>query len=156
MNKSKIGIIVLSLLIVLALVFIFGNSLKNREDSGADSGVIAKLIEPVFNVVFGENHGIDVHHLVRKAAHFTEFCALGIIAFFMCRALGKAFKIKLFGFALFFVLAAAVTDEFIQMFSDRGSSVSDIVLDFCGAATGMLVCTLAIFIKSKIGKGRRN
>jgi len=43
---------------------------------------------------------------------------------------------------LFGTLLAAVTDEFIQSFTGRGSSVRDVVLDFCGALTGMLLTFL--------------
>ena len=39
-------------------------------------------------------------------------------------------------------LAAAVTDETIQIFSDRGSSVADVLLDF----SGVLAATAAVWL----------
>ena len=46
--------------------------------------------------------------------------------------------------SLFAGLAVAVTDETIQIFSGRGSQVLDVVLDFSGALTGILLVSLLI------------
>ena len=39
-------------------------------------------------------------------------------------------------------LAAAVTDEALQLISNRGSQVQDVLLDFAGFLTGLLLCGL--------------
>ena len=41
-----------------------------------------------------------------------------------------------------FLSMVFIKDEFIQSFTGRGSSVRDVVLDFCGALTGMLLTFL--------------
>ena len=40
---------------------------------------------------------------------------------------------------LFFLMAAALTDETIQIFTGRGPQIQDVWLDFAGGFTGLLV-----------------
>ena len=148
-KKQKIIIIVFAALVLLATLFIFSNSLKSREDSGADSNAIVKLVEPVFDAVFGEDHQIDVNLVVRKAAHLTEFCVLAVFVLNLGFSLGKVFDIRLFGYCLFYALLVAVLDEFIQMFSGRGSAVSDVLIDFCGASIGFSITYAVHFIRKR-------
>ena len=56
--------------------------------------------------------------------------------------------------ALFAGLAAAVTDETIQIFSQRGSRVADVVLDFSGAVAGALVIALIALLHRRRRKRR--
>ena len=148
-KKQKIIIVVFSVLVLLATLFIFSNSLKSREDSGADSSAIVRLVEPVFDAVFGEDHQIDVHLIVRKAGHLTEFCILAVLVLNLGFALKKIFDIRLFGYCLFYVLLIAVFDEFIQIFSGRGSTVSDVLIDFCGAIIGFLITYGVHYIRKR-------
>ncbi len=50
-------------------------------------------------------------------------------------------------------LAAAVTDEALQLLSDRGSQVSDVLLDLGGAAAGtafiLLIYDIAVLAGSR-------
>ena len=54
---------------------------------------------------------------------------------------------------MFLALTAALIDETIQIFSDRGSAVVDVWIDFSGAITGsafgFLILILFSFISSK-------
>ncbi|MEG1550746.1 MAG: VanZ family protein, partial [Oscillospiraceae bacterium] len=52
------------------------------------------------------------------------------------------------------VLAIAVVDEAIQIFSGRGPAVQDVILDFCGALVGVLLVLLIGFIIASL-KGRK-
>lgn len=47
---------------------------------------------------------------------------------------------------LSFSLAVAVTDEALQLISDRGSQVQDVLLDFCGVITGTLFSLLLFWL----------
>ena len=69
----------------------------------------------------------------------TEFCILSVFTALLAVKIYKYKNEALFGFALFYVLAVAVSDEFIQYFSGRGSSVVDVVIDFSGATIGFLI-----------------
>ena len=152
MKKEKIIILVLAIAVLLTAMFVFSNSIKGPEESGKESGFVSSLIEPLFNTLFGEDHGIDVHYLVRKAGHLTEFCILGILAFCLAKKLSKKFGYSVFGYLLFGVLAVGVTDEFIQSFTGRGTSVSDVLIDFTGAIIGFLLTVAFCAIKGSIQK----
>ena len=119
-------------LLICNLIFIWGNSLLPGEISGAFSDWVKDLLEQVFSGDSGDSVGGG---LLRKAAHFTEFTALG-----MCLAWlhGMLQKGKLWPF-LWGVLAASV-DETIQRFvPDRGPSIRDVCIDSAGVLTGIIL-----------------
>ena len=75
---------------------------------------------------------------MRKLAHFTEFGLLGVwFALFVI--MRDRSRLQSIVNCLFFGLSAAVLDEALQLLSDRGSQVPDVLLDFAGAASGILV-----------------
>ncbi|MBR6772787.1 MAG: VanZ family protein [Clostridia bacterium] len=149
--KKYLPVIFFAVLTVLILSFIFGMSLQSREESGnASSGIVA-FLKPIFD----PNNRIPqdkFHHAVRKLAHFTEFCALGICVLGLTRSVGKLKGERYFVLPVFCVLLSAVADEFIQYFSGRGSMVTDVVLDFCGGLSGIAI---AAFVCWMIGICRR-
>ena len=85
--------------------------------------------------------------LLRKAAHFSEYGLLGV-EFSLLLGLqydknGKNFQYgrNLLDFPLIGMLCA-VTDETIQIFSGRGSLVSDVWIDTAGFSTGFFLTVL--------------
>jgi len=142
-------LIFLFVLISLAIGFIFYNSLQNSEDSNNASGVLVKIFEQIADKIFGGND-IDINYLVRKGAHLTEFFILGFVVMGVIQTAG----LKYLGYGLFSVLSIAVIDEYIQSFSDRTSSVKDVLIDFTGAMLGFIVCTVIFLICRKI-RGKR-
>ena len=82
----------------------------------------------------------NLSYFVRKAAHFTEYFMLAVLLLLMFRS----FNVSLWNqgiYSLFVVLLCAVLDEYFQSFVFRTSSVSDVMLDFCGGliSVGMLL-----------------
>ena len=132
----------LAVLVALILVFIWGNSLLSKEVSGAISDFIQYNI---FGFSGGGTNGTVNSTPIRKLAHFTEFAALGA-------ALSLIFydKAKRYSAAFFLAAAGACTHETIQIFSHRGNSIKDVLLDCCGAAFGILV--VRAIAKRKSGK----
>ena len=114
-------------LLILVLLFIWGNSLLNVDLSSAESGRLVRLLEKLF----GEGNVSE--HFVRKLAHFTEFAALG---FLLCLLFERYFLAAAHG------LFAAVADESLQLLSGRGSQVKDVLLDFTGVLFGALAALL--------------
>lgn len=138
---------VLVILIVLTLLFIWGNSLFDREHSAKESGFVLELLTPVFEIFLGK--GNVTEHFVRKLAHFSEFCVLGaeLLWFFSLKEAGKeelSFRVLLL--SLTHSILSALTDETIQIFSGRGPAIADVWLDSAGAASGILLAYLAIRI----------
>lgn len=85
--------------------------------------------------------------LLRKAAHFSEYGLLGV-EFSLLLGLqhdknGKNLQCgrNLLDFPLIGMLCA-VTDETIQIFSGRGSLVSDVWIDTAGFSTGFFLTVL--------------
>ncbi|MBE6884109.1 MAG: VanZ family protein [Ruminococcaceae bacterium] len=133
---------VLLVLVVLATGFIFYNSLKNSEESNKASGVVEEIVEPIVEEITGKED-VDVYYAVRKGAHLTEFFILGVTVLSVVAAV-KTQRNNLIGYGLFYVLLVAVTDEYIQSFSDRTSSVTDVFIDLAGALIGFGVCALVM------------
>lgn len=77
-----------------------------------------------------------IHVLVRKAAHLFEYALLGGGLFFYFRY-QKYTTIDQWIYSLFIVLLFATTDEYIQSFVGRTSSVRDVILDVIGGIAGI-------------------
>lgn len=133
-----------AVLLVCILAFIWGNSLLPGEVSGAFSD----WVESVLDVVL-PGDGMKSPSgggLLRKAAHFTEFTALGI-------TLGWLFGMLRMGKLRPFLcgVGAACIDETIQRFvPGRGPSVKDVCIDSSGVLTGILLLYLGYtYLKKK-------
>ena len=140
MIKSKKREMICTFLICANLAFIWGNSLMTGAESGALSGGILDWINRFLGL--GEAGAQQLHHFIRKAAHFTEFACLGAL---FCWRFGMAEQKKthIAAFSFLGSLMAACTDETIQIFVDgRGSSLLDVWTDAFGAMTGIIVLLL--------------
>ena len=153
MKTRKPWIMIVSLIIVATIVFIWGNSLKSRSESQLLSLGVLQAIRPLLDAIFSPENVTD--HLVRKIAHFTEFGALGA-EFVLLTILLRKLKWQSVLNCLFAGLVVAVTDETIQIFSSRGSQVIDVVLDFSGVATGVLLLLLLYQIIKAICRVKHN
>ena len=158
-GKRKTLLILILLAIVLALCFIFGNSLLDGERSGEMSASVLDFLHPVLRPaaeLFSRKPVTEesLHHLVRKLAHFIEFAVLACFSSLLLLRLCGRWRTPYLGCLLFCMLLAAVTDEFIQSFTGRGSDVRDVVLDFCGALTGMALTFLLSALIRRRGKNK--
>ena len=149
MKRTKTRLWLCGALIAFLLAFIWGNSLLPGEDSGELSGFVGDLLQAL--LPFLNLNSETGMHLLRKAAHFTEFSALGIsFAWLWGMLLSKQFP----RLALPFLCGscAAAIDETIQLFSpDRGPSIKDVALDASGVLTGVILLTvLHLLFQSRI------
>lgn len=140
--------IVLVLLLVLTLAFIWGNSLLPRTESQEISrGLLAELCAALEHV--GLHIDPQNDHWLRKLAHFGEFGMLGAeLGLLLC--LNRRQSVQGFVNCAFAGLAVAVTDEALQLISNRGSQVQDILLDFAGFLAGLLLWALLWSVAEKI------
>lgn len=137
-------------LTVLIIVFIFSQSVMSHTASEQESG---RVLTAVLSLLAGLGIEINpdaLHIIVRKAAHFVEFAALGICTGGYALNLGYLHERKYLALPAWLTLAVAVSDEFIQGFSGRVSMVSDVVLDYSGALFGLLIVMGCVFVKNKI------
>ena len=140
---KKVWVAVLSVLIVITLCFIFGNSLKGPDESKKQSDAVGDVLRPIID----PNEKLtdeEFSFFVRKSGHFVEYAILGfesaLLAFVLC---GEFTLVGVTCPALGCLLMANV-DEFIQSFTDRGSKVADVFIDFGGAVSGILLCFAVI------------
>ena len=143
-RASKRFRVIFMLLTALSILFAFVHSLMPSSVSDAESNGFVLLLQSFFQL-FGVTPEA-VPGVVRKRAHYTEFSVIGAMltccAYSFDRIKPYRFRIQI----LFVGLLTAVTDETIQIFSGRGSQVQDVVLDFSGALTGILLVSLIMII----------
>ena len=138
---------VLTILIVLNLALIWGNSMMTGLDSEAVSGGLLALLGRFIPVLLTETG----HTFLRKAAHFSEFALLGLLFCGGHALVRREVPLHLMGFGL----AVACIDETIQIFTPgRASSLIDVWIDTSGFALGLILICLAYTIKNNI-KGER-
>ena len=100
---------------------------------GGDSGFSA-LSEEDQNAVVE-----SFQHVVRKGAHFSIYLFLGVLCLLAMQTHRVKPAVKI-GVSLGICLLYAASDEFHQLFIDgRSGQVSDVLLDFCGSAVGVLL-----------------
>ena len=145
-EKSQRRIRLCAALLVLNIAFIWGNSALPASVSGALSGWIRDLLSYLLP---GEGQETQGDGLLRKLAHFCEFCALGALLLWLYGMLRRTWSSAV---AVSVVCAAAVAgiDEIIQIFSPgRYPSILDVALDTAGAVFGVLLFTGYTFLKKR-------
>ena len=137
-----IGIVIAIAAIVALLCFVFGNSMLSKQESAEVSSTVMELVRgllrPIVEWITGG--AVDdtlLHKVVRKGAHFAEFALLSALLTGLLRLLCGTWRTHAMGYVLFFSLLIGVLDEFLQSFTGRGTSVRDVMLDFCGALIGI-------------------
>ena len=140
MKRTKPRLWISGVLILGILCFIWGNSLLPGESSGELSGFVGRLLLKLFP--FLELAGEQGGFLLRKAAHFSEFAALGMSLTWLYGMLSKK-RLWALMLPLLCGSCAAAIDETIQLFTpDRGPSIRDVGIDTAGVITGILVLSL--------------
>ena len=138
---DKGGRILYGTLTLLVLVVIYGQSMLNRQDSAGVSGFAVTYLKPILDPMDWYTPEA-FHHFIRKAGHFTEYFFLGLFFGKFYAVLRKNDGKRNASTPLLTVLAVAVSDEYLQFFTGRGSMVTDVVLDFSGALCGLLLVSL--------------
>ena len=159
--KTVLRVICL-LLTAFVLFWIFVMSGQPAEDSAdLSKGVgyyAAYIINPQFRHMNEEQQAeylASIDHYVRKAAHFTEFAALGALLVFDLYLFGvkKAWSVY-YAFLSGFVFACL--DELHQLFiPGRACMFTDVLIDSGGVAVGCVFGILVLLIIEAVKK-RKN
>lgn len=137
----KVRVWIFALLALTIICFIFSNSLQGSEESHEASGWVADFLRPILN----PNGWLDermYHKLVRKLAHFTEFGALGV-----CLG-GVVANVELrrrWLYSAALSVGVACVDEFIQSFTGRTNSITDVLIDTAGALCGLVFVWFIVY-----------
>ena len=151
-KKRKILSAVLICLCIVTVAFIWGNSMLDRETSSNMSNLVLTVLEPIirsFGIVSEDDRWL------RELAHFTEFGALGAELLFLAAVRGRL-GLQAAVNCAFAALLVALADETIQLASGRGSQVLDVLLDFSGALTGILIAWLICLLIKRHREKRIN
>lgn len=145
--KTKRRLLVL--LIVLTIIFIWGNSILPHEVSLKISSFVMQVLG------IDRETGSVSEFQVRKMGHFFEFLVLGaeMAMFLWLWECGRKSKIiTLSSCAMFFPLV----DETIQTLNDRHAMIRDVWIDVSGFLIGclisLLICTLAGLIRKAVSQ----
>lgn len=141
---------ILDILIIVNLVFIWGNSMLPGPESNKLSITVVEKAENVLGIERPTPHTSEDTSIlvVRKAAHVAEFMCLGMLL-----AL-RLFSDRLMTVAAFVLcVCVASADEIIQTFTNRTASITDVLIDAAGAGAGILIILLIKhFIKKRKDK----
>lgn len=133
------------IIITLALVaFAFIHSSMPADISEEESGNVLEFLEKFLSFIGFTPDLTD--HIVRKAAHFSEYTAIGAMLMSCAFAFDKLKPYKRYINVMFCGLATAVCDETIQLnVEGRAGMITDVLLDFSGVLFGSLIM-LAVFM----------
>ncbi len=115
-----------------ALVLYASTDLFSAKNTGS-------ILEAIIRFLIGplNRHTFDnLHFLVRKSAHVTEYGILGLLWFRVWRGAHEGFQWKWSLAGVGIVLVTAIADEVHQSFvPSRTGEAKDVLLDVCGAIT---------------------
>ncbi|MCI8554010.1 MAG: VanZ family protein [Clostridiales bacterium] len=132
--------------VLLWIALIFGQSLLNGTASSSESGAVLRWLRQLFTLWGGDQWITE--HMIRKAAHFTEYALLGVLLIQTAGSWGYLRSNP--ALPLFFSLFIPVLDEGLQLLvPGRSGQLSDVLLDFAGALTGMGLCLLFRLVRRR-------
>lgn len=138
----------LLLLIFITLCVIWGHSLEGPQASSQKSqAVLENIVKPILGPIIGEENVTE--YFVRKLGHFTEFFALGLECFLLLWVRRKITP-HWIAHAMGFGFLVGAVDETLQLFTRRGSALSDVWLDFTGFTVAAGLVLLGYWIVKRI------
>lgn len=143
-NPCSMRLRVILLLITAGLVaFAFIHSSMPSDVSEGESESVMLFLQNILNFL---GFGAELtDHIVRKAAHFTEYTAIGTMLMSCAYSFDRIKPYRFYPHILFAGLFTAVIDEAIQLnVPGRSGQITDVLLDFSGVIAGTLIM-LTIF-----------
>ena len=152
--------IILSILVIIwmTVIFMFSNqnAVTSQNTSDNVSEKIVDTVTEVTNKKITENEKKniieDIRFVIRKTAHFTLYCILGILIYLLLNEFNISKKIVI---SILLCLMYAISDEIHQMFvSDRTAKILDVFIDTAGSFVGIMLCN--IIKKLIVAKNKNN
>ena len=131
--------VIFGFLTLLLICFIWGQSMLPKSLSAGESSFLMRILKPLLDPSARIDDAL-FHHVLRKAAHFSEYAALGFCFSGFLWSLQWKARISRVPIAILVPLVIASIDESIQLFSEgRGAQIRDVLLDTFGALFGLAV-----------------
>ncbi len=137
---------ILPLLTLLALLYIFSNSLAPRTEAEAKRQEVADAVSSATQVVTGEKTTFDEKDLafLSKCFHVGEFALFSLFLSLHVRLSGQE---RGFERVLCCGAFCALADEQLQLIaSERGARLSDVFVDLSGVMIGYAAAVLILFL----------
>lgn len=130
-GKKQLIISWAAVLLCMAIIFILS----------AQKGDESQNLSDRFIIIFGLEFSSD---FVRACAHFLEYAGLSVLIY---NALYRSYGYFRPFLSVIISALYAVTDEIHQLFVEgRACQITDVIIDTVGAAAGIAVLTVLIFI----------
>ena len=143
-GKTRGRMALCTALLACNLLFIWGNSLLPASISGGLSQWLRDLLGMAAGEMAGQSDGV-----LRKIAHFAEFCSLGILLSWLFAMLKERKQAVILPAAAYGCLAACV-DEMLQHLSPgRAPRLTDVGIDTVGVLAGISLLCLGYHIRNK-------
>lgn len=146
-------LIFFAVFVILAILFIWGQSLLSFDNSVKESQFLLIYVKPYYDAIFG--YGALNGYTWRKVAHIIEYFMLGLLTWLFALLLSKLLwnKTKFIKYVVFSVISTealclfvAIVDELIQMTNDRHPQIIDIGYDMLGANYAIILCLIIMLI----------
>ena len=132
------------LVLWMALIFSFSNQ-KDVDSSKVSDGFIDRTVVKIYKIFNEnitkekENEIIEKYtYPIRKLAHYTLYCILGILSFLVVK--DYSINKKLIIYSLLICFLYACSDEFHQLFIiGRRARVLDVMIDTFGSLCGISI-----------------
>ena len=153
LRRHRKRLLLFGLLLLLIMLLIFYMSSKSGEDSRRMSDFLSfSFLGRLFKRILPPLTENETTSL-RKYAHIFEFFCLGISSFLFFNELFWVSKRRLFKtdlMAFFWCFLYACSDEWHQTFvPERGGRISDLRFDGAGFLLGILLLSLAVWMRSR-------
>lgn len=136
----------------MGLIFYFSaqTATESSQVSGSVIEVLAEKFYPEFETLTPpEKQDLiaSLQSVVRSTAHYCIYGGLGFFSFLtFISYTNLKYKVRVF-WMLETCLLYSVSDEFHQTFVDgRAMQLTDIIVDFAGAVTAILICSLFVYL----------
>lgn len=142
LNVKKVIKLVL-LICCMGLIFFFSSQINT--DSSASTSIVVDMLYKLVSIFSNVKYDEFVQFVfkpVRKLAHFSEFCLLGILIYLNVIEYRKN---KIILLSIVFAFIYAISDEVHQLFvPGRAFAIKDILIDTSGAILGIFVIHLIV------------
>lgn len=154
MKKSQTSLrfrVIVFILTAGMIAFAFIHSSMPADLSSEESEGVMVILQNILDF-FGFSTELT-DHIVRKAAHFAEYTAIGMLLVCCAYSFSRTKPYRYYSQIFFAGLATAVIDETIQLnVAGRSGQITDVLLDFSGVITGAVFMLLFYMIYRKIRK----
>lgn len=154
MKKSQTSMrfrVIIFILTAGMIAFAFIHSSMPADLSSEESESVMGVLQYILDFLGFSAELTD--HIVRKAAHFAEYTAIGMLLVSCAYSFSRTKPYRYYSQILFAGLATAVIDETIQLnVAGRSGQITDVLLDFSGVITGAVFMVLIYMIYRKIRK----